>query len=806
MSSSSSHVTVTYTSISSALESPPWGFPLITESDHEAPKEAPQSPKQEPPTYVPAPEYLEYLAPSDDEPIEDDFKEDPKMDLVDYADDEEEEEEEEPSEDDDEEEKHLAPADSTLPVSDFIPSSEETEPFETDESAATPPPPCNVTSISQTGLHRARKTIRPQRPMAASIEARIAEYASAPTPPSPPPSPLSPLSFPLLLIPSSPLLLTSPTCIDIIPKADMPLQKRVKFTTPSHRFEIKESSESAAARHPEISLSRGTKIITALEEVKEDMTDLFPDRDWIVRSFTCVIMTCRMRELCYRLRFPHLGERGDIIAKRLSLQRVRLAKVRTLHAEVRVLQRQRIDDGDRLTSHIQHQHDRFRVLESTRDSERQDGPADPASMALGSKMAPKKTPMTNDAIKQLIAQGVADALAKYEANRSSENGYDSHDSGSGRRRTEHTTHECAQSDFLKCQPLNFKGSEGVKYVGGLPDMIQGSVMASKPKTMQEAIEIANDLVDQKVRTFTERQAENKRKLDDNTRNNLTQQQPHKSKNVARAYTVGPGEKKDYRGSLPLCTKCNYHHNGQCAPKCKNCKKVGHRARDCRSSAATANNQRALGEIQRVVTCFECGVQGHYKKDYPKLKNKNCENQARNGEARARAYAVGNAWTNSDSNFVTGTLLLNNRYASILFDTSADRSFVSTAFSSLINIFPTTLDHDYDVELADRKIIGVNTIIWGCTLNFLNHPFNIDLMPVELGSFDAIIGMNWLAKYHAVIICDEKIIDEVFLALRWHLEEMHVTLAHLEKKQTRLRLYTKNHEELCIQSVETASPL
>ncbi|GJU38409.1 hypothetical protein Tco_1191366 [Tanacetum coccineum] len=103
--------------------------------------------------------------------------------------------------------------------------------------------------------------------------------------------------------------------------------------------------------------------------------------------------------------------------------------------------------------------------------------------------------------------------------------------------------------------------------------------------------------------------------------------------------------------------------------------------------------------------------------------------------------VGTAETNPNSNVVTGTFLLNNRYASILFDTSADRSFVSTAFSSLIDIIPATLDNGYDVELADGRIIWVNTLIWGGTLNFLNHPFNIDLMPVEMGSFDVIIGLD-----------------------------------------------------------------
>nr|GEY16519.1 reverse transcriptase domain-containing protein [Tanacetum cinerariifolium] len=64
---------------------------------------------------------------------------------------------------------------------------------------------------------------------------------------------------------------------------------------------------------------------------------------------------------------------------------------------------------------------------------------------------------------------------------------------------------------------------------------------------------------------------------------------------------------------------------------------------------------------------------------------------------------------------------------------------------------------YDVELADGKIVEIDTIIRGCTLNFLNLPFNIDLMPVELGSFDVIIGMDWLIKYHAIIVCDEKLV-------------------------------------------------
>ncbi|GJU00344.1 putative reverse transcriptase domain-containing protein [Tanacetum coccineum] len=189
-----------------------------------------------------------------------------------------------------------------------------------------------------------------------------------------------------------------------------------------------------------------------------------------------------------------------------------------------------------------------------------------------------------------------------------------------------------------------------------------------------------------------------------------------------------------------------------------CNRVGHLARDYRSTvnANTANNQRGTRAGQKP-TCFEYGAQGIFKGEFPKLKNNNRGNQGGNGNAPAKVYVVGRAGTNPDSNVVICTFLLNNRYASILFDTGVDRSFVSTAFSSQIDITPTILDHYYDVELANRRIIGLNAIIRACTLNLLNHPFNIDLMPVELGSFDVIIGMDWLAKYQAIIVCAEKIV-------------------------------------------------
>ncbi|GKG25943.1 hypothetical protein Tco_0399089, partial [Tanacetum coccineum] len=119
-------------------------------------------------------------------------------------------------------------------------------------------------------------------------------------------------------------------------------------------------------------------------------------------------------------------------------------------------------------------------------------------------------------------------------------------------------------------------------------------MASSPKTMQDAIEMATELMDKKISTLAERQGENKRKLDNN---NQAQQQSPKRKNVAQAYATGTAERKEYAGTLPLCNRCKLYHNGPCTVKCGNCKKVGYMTRDCRNHAATRN--------QGTLTCYEC---------------------------------------------------------------------------------------------------------------------------------------------------------------------------------------------------------
>ncbi|GJR89667.1 putative reverse transcriptase domain-containing protein [Tanacetum coccineum] len=301
-----------------------------------------------------------------------------------------------------------------------------------------------------------------------------------------------------------------------------------------------------------------------------------------------------------------------------------------------------------------------------------------------------------------------------------------------------------------------------KFIGGLPDNIQGNMIAAEPTRLQDAVRIANNLMDQKLKGYAVRNAENKRRLDNNYGNNHGQQLPHKrqntgGQNVARDYMAGNNEERQYEGTLPLCNKCKLHHVGPCTTRCRKCNKIRHLIRNYRVTNSTTPTQRGQMVNQRVVTCFECGAQGHYRKDCPKIKNQNRGNKSRVLNARGRAYALGGGHVNPGSNTVTGTFLLNDHHAYMLFDSGTDRSFVSNTFSALLNITLYTLDISYAIELADRRTSETNTVLMGCTLGLLGHPFNIDLMPIELGSFDVIIDMDWLAKNHAVIVCDENIV-------------------------------------------------
>nr|GFC13840.1 hypothetical protein [Tanacetum cinerariifolium] len=188
------------------------------------------------------------------------------------------------------------------------------------------------------------------------------------------------------------------------------------------------------------------------------------------------------------------------------------------------------------------------------------------------------------------------------------------------------------------------------------DMIHGKMRASKPKTMQEAIEITTKLMNKKISTLVECQIENKKRLDNTSKNNQNQQQPNKRQNTSRAYTERHGEKKHYCGSKPLFSKCNYHHDGPCAPKCHKCNRVGYLARACRSSinANTINIQKGTGASQKA-TCYKCGNQGHYRRDWHyrrdclEQKDQNHENQIKSTKAHRVVHSFGGGETEQNFN-------------------------------------------------------------------------------------------------------------------------------------------------------------
>ncbi|GJS88946.1 putative reverse transcriptase domain-containing protein [Tanacetum coccineum] len=300
-----------------------------------------------------------------------------------------------------------------------------------------------------------------------------------------------------------------------------------------------------------------------------------------------------------------------------------------------------------------------------------------------------------------------------------------------------------------------------KYVRGFPERIKGNITSSKPATLHDAINMARELVEQSVQGRATRIGEsNKRKWEDHqrnpnnnnynnnnnrNRNNNYHQQQNRRQETARAYAAVPAEGKVYAGNLPKCNRCNFHHSGQCPPKCQKCQKAGHLEKDCRVRPPGAGVYP-----YQDVTCHGCGEKGHFRNRCPKAGNQ------QNVGARARAYAVGEN-PQQNPNVVAGTFLLNNHYACILFDSGAEKSFVSSAFTSFIDIAPIALNTSYEIELADGKVVSTNTVLRGCTLTLYNHIFKIDLLPTRLGSFDVIIGMDWLSCHRAIIDCCEKII-------------------------------------------------
>ncbi|GKE59284.1 reverse transcriptase domain-containing protein, partial [Tanacetum coccineum] len=267
------------------------------------------------------------------------------------------------------------------------------------------------------------------------------------------------------------------------------------------------------------------------------------------------------------------------------------------------------------------------------------------------------------------------------------------------------------------------------FIGGLPRSIKGNVTASKPQTLEEAINIAHRLMDQVTKhTLVQVSSDHKQKFDEkrtfnnnnyrntNTNNCYNNHQPQQNRRqeTFRAYAATPTENNGYTGNRPL-----------------------------NKGPATGSNQQPVSVI-----CHAYGEKGHYANQCRKTTNNN---------AQGRAYMLRDRNAHQNPNVVTGMFLLNQHLVKVLFDSGADKSFISISLASKLNIPPITIDTFYDIEMADGNLVSTNTVIQGAILTLFNQPLKIDLMPIKLGSFDVVIGIDWLSKYHARITCDEKVV-------------------------------------------------
>ncbi|GKA23398.1 putative reverse transcriptase domain-containing protein [Tanacetum coccineum] len=264
------------------------------------------------------------------------------------------------------------------------------------------------------------------------------------------------------------------------------------------------------------------------------------------------------------------------------------------------------------------------------------------------------------------------------------------------------------------------------YIRGLTDNIKGGVTSSKPADLNEAVRMVHKLIKQKSQARDARILKGKK------------QKIAKSKEMREPWLLL------LLMESFLCVKDVL-------------------------LAMLVSVQSSTTSVERL------GIrQGHSRNRCPKkVKQEGIR------EVHGRAYAIKDAEPQG-LNVVTGMFLLNNQYGSILFYSGSDRSFVNTRFISLLDIKPIKIEDSYKVELADRRIVSTNIVLKGCTLSLVNHVFEIDLMPIELGTFDVIIGMDWLVKHDAVIVYGKKVVH--IPQASCHLFLAHVTEKKLKEKR------------------------
>ncbi|GKC16621.1 putative reverse transcriptase domain-containing protein, partial [Tanacetum coccineum] len=290
--------------------------------------------------------------------------------------------------------------------------------------------------------------------------------------------------------------------------------------------------------------------------------------------------------------------------------------------------------------------------------------------------------------------------------------------------------------------------------------------------LQKAVQISGALTDEAVRNGTIKKVEKRGNMGEPSKDRNGRDDNKRTRTVnAFATTVNPVGREN-TGTWPRCTTCNsYHAPGGPCRTCYNCNRPGHLAKDCRSVPRNVNPVNARNPPVRA--CYECGSTDHVRPACPRWNRvqglggnrpnqvvANNEGQGRGNQgnqARGRAFMLGAEEARQDPNIVTGTFTLNKHFATTLFDSGADYSFVSTTFIPLLGLEPSDLGFKYEIEIASRQLVEIDKVIKGCKLEIEGHIFDIDLIPFGHGSFDVIIGMDWLSNYKAEIICHEKVV-------------------------------------------------
>ncbi|GKC40134.1 putative reverse transcriptase domain-containing protein, partial [Tanacetum coccineum] len=311
-----------------------------------------------------------------------------------------------------------------------------------------------------------------------------------------------------------------------------------------------------------------------------------------------------------------------------------------------------------------------------------------------------------------------------------------------------------------------------RYVYGLAPQIRRMVAATEPKTIQKVVQISGALTDEAVRNGSIKKVEKRGNMGEPSKDKNGRDDNKRTRTGNAFATTANPVGRENTGTWPKCTTCNsYHAPGGPCRTCFNCNRPSHLAKDCRGVPRNVNPVNARNPTVRA--CYECGSTDHVRSACPRLNRAqgpggNHPNQvaANNGgqghgnqgnQARGRAFMLGAEEARQDPNIVTGTFTLNNHFATTLFDSGADYSFVSTTFIPLLGIEPSELGFRYEIEIASGQLVEIDKVIKGCKLEIKGHVFDIDLIPFGHGSFDVIIGMNWLSNHKAEIIFHEKVV-------------------------------------------------